>query len=72
VRAYPLIPYPGTRVYDEVEILDEDWDHYFYIHGNDEHGFVYQTPELPRGEIQAMWATLSRYLTKFRNRVEGS
>jgi len=72
VRAYPLIPYPGTRVYNEVAILDEDWDHYFYIHGNDEHGFVYQTPELPRGEIMGMWETLSRYLKKFNNRVEGS
>jgi len=72
VRAYPLIPYPGTRVHGEVEILDHDYDHYFYIHGNDEHGFVYQTPELPRGEIMAMWSTLNRYLKKFRNRVEGS
>jgi radical SAM superfamily enzyme YgiQ (UPF0313 family) len=72
VRAYPLIPYPGTRVYNEVEILDEDWDHYFYVHGNDEHGFVYQTPELPRGEIMEMWATMKRYLEKFNNRIEGS
>lgn len=72
VRAYPLIPYPGTRVYDEVEILDKDWDHYFYIYGNDEHGFVYQTPELPRGEIMGMWETMSRYLKKFNSRVEGS
>lgn len=72
VRAYPLIPYPGTRVYNEVEILDDNYDHYFYIHGNNEHGFVHQTAELPRGEIMGMWATLDRYLKKFNQRVEGS
>ncbi len=72
VRAYPLIPYPGTPVYDQVEILDTDWDHYFYIHGNNEAGFVYQTPQLSRGEIMGMWANLSRYLKKYRTRVEGS
>jgi radical SAM superfamily enzyme YgiQ (UPF0313 family) len=72
VRAYPLIPYPGTQVYNEVEILDENYDHYFYIHGNNEHGFVHQTPELPRGEIMGMWATLNRYLNKFEQRLKGS
>lgn len=72
VRAYPLIPYPGTQVYNEVEILDKNYDHYFYIYGNNEHGFVHQTAELPRGEIMGMWATLDRYLKKFNQRVEGS
>jgi len=72
VRAYPLIPYPGTPVYEQVLILDEDFDHYFYIHGNNETGFVYQTPELPRSEIMGMWNTMNRYLRKFRTRVEGS
>lgn len=72
VRAYPLIPYPGTAVHNQVEILDEDYDHYFYIHGNNEAGFVYQTPELPRGEIMGMWANLNRYLSKYQTRIQGS
>ncbi len=72
VRAYPLIPYPGTPVYDQVQILDKDWDHYFYIHGNNEAGFVYQAPGLPRSEIRGMWANLNKFLPKYRTRVEGS
>lgn len=55
VTVYPLIPYPGTKVSQEVKIIDKDYSHYFYIHGNRESGFVYETEDLTVSEIKSMW-----------------
>lgn len=59
VVVYPLIPYPGTEVYNNREkyglrIIDQDFSKYFYIHGNYDAGFVYETDELSPGIIHDM------------------
>ncbi len=59
VVVYPLIPYPGTDVWNNAEkygikILDKDFSHYFYIQGNYEAGFVYETDELTPSLIKEM------------------
>lgn len=61
VTIYPLIPYPGTKAREEVTIIDSDYSHYFYIHGQKEAGFVYETRELPVTVIKAMWEYMQRY-----------
>ena len=70
VRAYPLIPYPGTKVCNQVKIVDTDYDHYFYICGNNDHGFVYETEELSRTDIMSMMAQMDDYLSKVKIRVK--
>ena len=59
VVVYPLIPYPGTDLWNNrakygLRITDEDFSHYFYIHGNYEAGFVYETDELSPSIIRKM------------------
>jgi len=63
VVVYPLIPYPGTDVWNNREkyglkIVDDDFSHYFYIHGNYEAGFVYETKHLTPSLIKEMRAWL--------------
>jgi radical SAM superfamily enzyme YgiQ (UPF0313 family) len=59
VTVYPLIPYPGTDVWNNPEkygmrIIDKDFSHYFYIKGNYEAGYVYETDTLNPSIIQEM------------------
>ncbi len=59
VVVYPLIPYPGTDVWKNadkygIKIIDHDFSHYFYIHGNYESGYVYETKELSVELIKEM------------------
>ena len=68
ITAYPLIPYPGTKVHSEVEILDHNYDNYFYIHGNRQAGFVYQTAQLRREEIQNMVGRMKMHIGTGRQR----
>jgi radical SAM superfamily enzyme YgiQ (UPF0313 family) len=61
VTIYPLIPYPGTKAYEDVRIIDHDYSHYFYIHGNKKAGFVYETDDLPVTLIKEMWEYMQPY-----------
>lgn len=59
VVVYPLIPYPGTEIYNNREkyglrIIDQDFSKYFYIQGNYDAGFVYETDELSPDIVKAM------------------
>ena len=59
VTVYPLIPYPGTDVWNNpdkygMRIIDKDFSHYFYIKGNYEAGYVYETDTLNPSIIQEM------------------
>lgn len=59
VVVYPLIPYPGTAVGDNpdaygIRIVDRHYSHYFYIEGDYEAGFVYETDDLSPGLIREM------------------
>ena len=59
VTIYPLIPYPGTDVWNNpdkygIRIIDKDFSHYFYIKGNYEAGYVYETDTLNPSIIQEM------------------
>jgi len=56
---YPLIPYPGTDVYNNkdkygLKIIDNDFSHYFYIKGNYDSGYVYETDTLNPDIIREM------------------
>ena len=60
---YPLIPYPGTDIWKNpkrygMRIIDRDFSHYYYIKGNYESGYVYETdtltPEIIRDMKQYM------------------
>jgi len=56
---YPLIPYPGTDVYNNrdkygLRIIDNDFSHYFYIMGDYEAGYVYETDTLSPSLIKDM------------------
>lgn len=59
VIIYPLVPYPGTPFGDNPEkygirITDTDYSHYFYIEGNYDAGFVYETDRLSPSMIKEM------------------
>lgn len=56
---YPLIPYPGTDVWRNpnkygIRITDTDFSHYYYIKGNYEAGYVYETDTLNQIVIENM------------------
>lgn len=56
---YPLIPYPGTDVYENrkkygIEIIEQDFSKYFYIMGDNSCGFVYRTETLTPEIIREM------------------
>lgn len=56
---YPLIPYPGTDVYDNadkygIRLLTKQWNKYFYIMGNNDAGYVYETDTLNPEIIKEM------------------
>jgi len=56
---YPLIPYPGTPLYNKpgdygLLDVDEDFTHYFQIHGNKESQFVYDLADVDRVGLQKM------------------
>jgi radical SAM superfamily enzyme YgiQ (UPF0313 family) len=56
---YPLIPYPGTPIYNNPECyglrnIDKDFSHYFQICGDKESQFVYDLANADRHELQAM------------------
>lgn len=56
---YPLIPYPGTPIYEEPERyglfnIDKDFHKYFQIYGEKKSHFVYDLADIDRVELQAM------------------
>jgi len=66
---YPLIPYPGTPIYEQAEKygilnIDKDFTHYFQICGDAKSWFVYDLPNADRTELQAMKDYVVRELQK--------
>jgi radical SAM superfamily enzyme YgiQ (UPF0313 family) len=56
---YPLIPYPGTPLFDNPEAyglfnINKDFTHYFQIHGDGQSEFVYDLKDYDRDELQEM------------------
>lgn len=65
ISIYPLIPYPGTKLYHypekyNITYIDPDFSKYYQIFGEKESGFVYETTTLSRKDIQEM----RNYVTK--------
>ena len=63
ISIYPLIPYPGTRLYHHPEefnitYIDSDFSKYYQIFGNKDSGYVFETETMDLNKL--------RY---FRNRL---
>ena len=51
VSVYPLIPYPGTPLYENPEkyhitYIDQDFSKYYQIYGNKQSGYVFETEDM--------------------------
>lgn len=51
VSVYPLIPYPGTPLFENPEkyritFIDKDFSKYYQIYGNKESGYVFETEDM--------------------------
>ena len=63
VSVYPLIPYPGTLLYEHPEqfnitYINPDFSQYYQIFGNKESGYVFETKDMDIAKLKS-----------FRNRL---
>jgi radical SAM superfamily enzyme YgiQ (UPF0313 family) len=59
VSVYPLIPYPGTPLYNtpqkyDITYIDPDFSKYYQIYGDKQSGYVFETSQLSIDTIKEM------------------